>query len=323
MATSEQVRLQTLLDKSEMFIQREFIKFLTTLRSDAVLKQFNDALESNDINKVYDIINSHVIVFANTIPLLFSQVAAAEAVIYVSQLKNVGMGIGFDPTNPRAAEKVRQARFDIIRGLNLQQRQATQQAIARAFETGFNPRIVAREIRNSIGLTAQQESAVNNYRAMLQSRNSDALQRELRDRRFDRTVSRSIRDETPLTAAQIDIMTNAYRRNMLAFRTETIARTQAVRATSEARQESLVQVMDFIAETHEAIREWDWTDDDRTRDHHRHMMVARAGLTTPFVDGLGNTLMFPGDPSAPAASTANCRCTFTVRIVEKGDKPPI
>lgn len=311
---SERQRLDNILKEQEIKIGSAFLKFVDKIKSEKVLKELNDAIENNDFTRVNQIIDGFIITFANTIPTVFATVAAAEADHLIEQLSTTAIAIGFDPTYPRAAELVRQSRFEILRGLTLQQRQATQQAIAAAFESGYSPREVARSVVNSIGLTAQQEQAVRNYRSLLEKQSSQALDRKLRDRRFDRTVETSIKDGTPLTAAQIDKMTDAYRKKAINLRALTIARTQGIRAMNEARIEVLSQIMEPLAATHVAFKTWFPTLDSRTRDHHASMADQVVEFDKPFIDGKGNVIRFPGDPLAPADTIINCRCGFTVNI---------
>lgn len=53
-------------------------------------------------------------------------------------------------------------------------------------------------------------------------------------------------------------------------------------------------------------KKWMATLDARTRDSHQHM----DGQTVDVDDKFGNGLMYPGDPSGPAAEVYNCRCTL-------------
>lgn len=58
------------------------------------------------------------------------------------------------------------------------------------------------------------------------------------------------------------------------------------------------------------------TDDDRTRETHRHAEGQRVPLDAPFIVG-GFELMFPGDPSGPPQEVIQCRCVPL--LVEKGE----
>lgn len=314
---SERQRLDNLLTQQEVKIGGAFLKFVDSLQSDKILKEINDAIEANDFTRIDRIIDSYIITFANIFPAVFSTVAASEAERMIEDLSPTAIAVGFDSTHPRAADKARQGRMELLRGLTIQQRQATQQAIASAFETGYSPRQVARAIRESIGLTPRQEQAVRNYRRMLESQSAEALSRELRDRRFDRTVRNAFSGDKvkTLTSDQIDKMVEAYRKNSVNHRALVIARTQGLRAMNEARNEALEQVMEPLSEFYVAFKTWIATHDGRTRDWHASMTGQKVRMGQPFVDGLGNVLQFPGDPSAPAETTISCRCSFTVDVV--------
>lgn len=60
---------------------------------------------------------------------------------------------------------------------------------------------------------------------------------------------------------------------------------------------------------------WLATGDGRTRDWHADMDGQEVGTDESFVDGLGNELEYPGDPSGPPETVYNCRCTMHSRII--------
>lgn len=226
------------------------------------------------------------------------------------------VAISFDPSNPRAAELVQAHRGEFITHFSEQQRASTVQAIARAQLDGGHAISTARAIRESIGLTPEQEQWVANYEASLRNRSRNALQRDLRDRRFDGKVETAISNNRPLTEKQIATMVDRYRKNALQMRAETIATTEGQTAASAARDESLAQMIEQTGLDPRAIEEmWNSTRDTRTRDWHRTMNGQKQPLGQPFISGLGNRLRRPGDPSAPANERIRCRCakTFSVR----------
>ena len=76
-----------------------------------------------------------------------------------------------------------------------EQRASIRQVIVDGAETGANPRAMARDSRDSIGLTPNQEAAVRSYRFAIDNADwSDALGRELSDGRSDRTLAARQRD---------------------------------------------------------------------------------------------------------------------------------
>lgn len=59
---------------------------------------------------------------------------------------------------------------------------------------------------------------------------------------------------------------------------------------------------------------WIAVGDSRTRDLHLYLDGQEKDLDEPFVDPDGNDLRYPHDPSAPAETVYNCRCSIRARI---------
>ena len=210
---------------------------------------------------------------------------------------------------------MRQSKLQFIQGFTDAQRLATQQALVMSFQEGGGTAATARAFRDSIGLSQRQVVAVDRYRKLLESGDKAALTRALRDRRFDRTVVNTFNNDKKLTTKQIDTMVDRFREKHLKSRAETIARTEAVRATSIARDEALRQTLESTGIPAKNVRRtWVATLDDMVRENHSSMNGQPVGLDETFTDGNGNSLRFPGDPSAPADTVINCRCAITTKI---------
>ena len=225
--------------------------------------------------------------------------------------------VDFDTVHDNAVNYVRTNRLQLITEFTEAQRGAVHEALREGIEQGINPRVQARRFRDSIGLTANQERAVQRYEAMLgraHRAQSDLLSRKLRDRRFDGTIRRARREGKPLTAEQIQKMTQRYRERYIKFRAETIARTEALRSVNAGNQHTFEQVVeDGHVAADEVQREWVNTDDKRTRPTHRVAGGQKVGLLEPFIVG-GAQLMQPGDPAGPARETDNCRCVTVLHM---------
>lgn len=299
-------------------VRLAFKQYLDGVRSKPVLDRISAMLERGDIEGALRLIDPYIARLGSVVPQIISAVGAEEAASLGSQLMRWSphMAASFDPSYPRAAELIRRERLQFIREFGQEQKAAVRQAISRGFQQGTGVRPIARNFRETIGLTRYQESVIANYRAALEAGSRDAVERALRDRRFDRTVMRSINEGEPLSAKQIDTMVDRYRAGWLRHRSETIARTEAVRATGLAREEATKQSVEDLGLPQSRIRRtWVATGDARTRDAHAAMQVSEVGLDEPFIDGDGNRLMFPGDPAAPPATTANCRCGVQITVL--------
>lgn len=308
MATKEQLdRIDAMLTGAERTIRSAFRQFLRAVQSDEVIAEIEARIRANDIAGALDIVNKHAAQMGASFWQAVTGVGTETAKELAALFPATAAAIYFDPSHPRAAEAIRQNRLEWINEFTESQRQATQQALARGFEQGWGTQRMVREFRESIGLTLHQDRAINNYRDLLEKGSAEALQRELRDRRFDTTVRTAVRTREPLSAAQIDRMVERYRARYLAYRGETIARTEALRATSIAREEATRQMIEQAdIAPDEVKRTWHATHDRRVRHWHASMDGQKRGLEELFTDGLGNRLRYPGDARAPASTTLNC-----------------
>jgi hypothetical protein len=319
MATSDLDRVEELLADQEKAIRGQFLAFLSSVKSQQVFDRIVERLEARDIEGAMRIVDSYVIRMADVIPKASAEVgsftATELAAIVAVGAPEIAVAISFDPSHQRAAEIVRSHRLRFITDFTREQRKATMQALNRSFNEGLGAIETARSFRDSIGLNSTQEAAVANYRRLLQNRDREALRRDLRDRRSDRTLERAIERDRPLTERQIDSMVDRYRRNYLQYRAENIARTEGVQATSEAREEATDQMMEQTGLARDRVIDiWNATRDTRTRDWHASMNGQERERGKPFTDGLNQTIRYPGDPRAPANTRINCRCTKTFRV---------
>ena len=225
--------------------------------------------------------------------------------------------IGFDQVNERAVAHMQNQRLRLIREFTDEQRRASRQAMTDGITRGLNPVDQAREFRNSIGLTQRQQQSVSNYRGYLQ-RSADgdttALNRVLRDRRFDPTIRRAVRTGEPLSPQQIDRMAQRYGERALKRRAETIARTEALRAVHVAQDEAIEQAIEGDhVKRGEIRRTWVAARDERTRESHVSLNGQIRGKNKPF-SSFSGPIMHPGDPTAPPRETINCRCTLAIQV---------
>ncbi len=198
-----------------------------------------------------------------------------------------------------------------------EQREMIKGQLLDAATAGADPQAMATRIKQTIGLTPFQAGHVMNYLHELEDLNPAALQRQLRDRRFDSTIQRAMEDGTVLPADYIQKVVDAYHRRYLAFRATTIANTEAVGAANNGQAAAALSLQDEHPDF-EIEKEWIATDDERTRHDHASLngTVVR-GLQTPFVADSGDLIRWPHDPTAPARQVIRCRCSWVTRLVPK------
>lgn len=210
------------------------------------------------------------------------------------------IGIGFDILNPRVIDAVRQLDTRVMQTLKGDVRETVRAFAENGLRDGVNPRVIAREIRQVVGLAPNQERAVANFRRLLETGDRKALSRLLRDKRFDRTLRKALGPNgTGLSVEQIDKMESAYRRRMIAFNAETNARTAALDSMKLAQHLNMEDAIEKGAiDPSRLMKKWVGVMDSRERPSH----VAMEGETVPYNHTYSNGQMIPGD------SEYNCRC---------------
>ncbi len=222
----------------------------------------------------------------------------------------------FDFANPSAVQWAQENRLRLVREFTDGQRAATREAIVEGISRGANPREQARAFRASIGLTQRQVKAVNNFKRLLEDRSAEAFTRKLRDRRFDASIKASVSGDRVLTRAEINRMVSRYRERYLKYRSEVIARTEALNAVHAGNEEMFSQAIESgDLEAGQLTREWNTAKDSRVRDPaHTRMHRQKRPFGQPFLSGIGNSLRYPGDPTAPPEDRVQCRCAVGTRL---------
>lgn len=226
----------------------------------------------------------------------------------------VGKSISFNVVSPESVLILQTSRTRIVDEYVRQQREATTEALGGAARRDESTRQTARSVQGSIGLNRRNVQAVENYRRLLESGTTEALTRDLRDRRFDGTVRRAAREGRVLTQAQIDRMVERYAARLERHRRQVIARTESLSAVNAGNNEILRQAVEagFI-DPSQIEREWISREDARVRASHVHLNGMVRGFDETF-PGQNGELRFPGDPAAPPSETINCRCVLVTRI---------
>jgi hypothetical protein len=316
-------------DRFEPRLARALARSFEDLRSSVSMAQIQRALETQGAAGVLALYNQAEGVI---------QTAASEELrgaIRESGRMTLGLMPGeavldpnfvFNTLNPATVDFIRQYEFNLVRQISDETRNAIQQAIMRDTISGANPRSTARTVRDTVGLTARQEQAVTNYRRSLENLDRDAIRRALRDKRFDPSVLAAIRAGNPIPQEKIDRMVGRYRERFIKYRTEVIARTEALRAATVGQQAAMRQMVAGAAvDASRVKRFWVYTHDKRTRMSHREI----PGMNPEGVDmdgGMYQTplgpLQYPRDPNGIGSNTIQCRCAERFGLAEK-KKPPL
>lgn len=316
----DESRMEELLASASVFLRRRFMEAVKQITNSRTLEQLEELLTQRRFDEALVAVE----LAAANIASGFASVAVDAGEDTMRFIGNsMDIVVSFDQTNTRAVDAMRRNQLRLIREFTEEQRLATRLAMVDGITRGLNPRQQALLFRESIGLTRKQVQAVLNYRRLLETADAAALQRALRDRRFDSSVRAAVEGDRLLTPAQIDRMVERYRDGYLAYRAEVIGRTEALQSVHIGAQEAYRQAMDrgLIARD-ELVQEWITAADERVRTSHAAMHGQQRPIGQPFVSGAGNQLRYPGDIDAPGSETIQCRCVLTTRFAVDAQAAP-
>ncbi|MBB4798011.1 hypothetical protein HNP32_001735 [Brevundimonas bullata] len=315
-------------------VAQAFMAAINDLRSNVELQKVIAALERGDLQGAMDALHLSRAAFAGLEAKITEAFIAGGQGAVASMPAAVSIGFRFDPGNQRAASWIRQFSGNLITGLVDGERQQARDFIADGMARGAHPRSVALELVGRIsratgqrtggliGLSAPQRAYVQAARIELASADRKLLKHYLtrtrRDRRYDRTVLKAIREGKAIDRDTASLMVTRYSARLVQLRGEVIARTEGLPAIRAAKHEAYQQLVDDgrVAET-DIERGWHTTQDGRQRDTHDAMGGQTVrGLSQPFQSPSGALLMFPGDTSlgAVAEEIVACRCDESISV---------
>lgn len=251
----------------------------------------------------------------------------------------------FGVLNPQLVSWMQSYSFGLIAEIGNRTREGIRAAAIAGMKDGRNPIDVARDIKAIVGLTDRQTKAVANYRKELETFHlkrtapgwgvgkpidrvngrqvlrvgedgepKDGIaERRLRDFRFDAKLQAALDTKKPLDPKVIDKMVDAYARKYRRYRSEMIARTEAMRATNMGVQDAWRQAVDANVMPEGLLRRrWIVGKDERTCEACNSVprLNPKIGVKfkQPFATQKGPVHLPPLHP--------NCRCTVVVRLME-------
>lgn len=312
-------RIERIIAGAEPEFQKAFLGLVSGLQNQASVQRVADLLARGNINEALGDLflasGSLAIPWNGT----FNAAGVSTSIVISEALQSFGLpqiSVVWDQLNEGAVRVMRENRLRLVRGFTQTQVEATRTALIDGIQRGANPIEQARAFRGSIGLTPSQVRSVQNYRDSLERGSLEALNRQLRDKRFDSSVRRAASGGVPLTTEQIDRMVEAFRRRTLRHRSEVIARTEALRAANAGSQAMYLQAIENgTLDPNQLEQEWNTAGGSRVRRSHVAMDQQKRPIGVPFTSGNGASLRYPGDPNAPAEDSIECRCAIGTRIL--------
>lgn len=335
---TQQQAFDDLLAKFEPEIAAAFRTAIADIRSRANLAKVIEALSTGDMPGALDALYIEEPAFAAVVEAIrASYTAGGNAGVATMQRIDDRDGravvIRFDGRNARAEAWLTGHSSDLVTQIVSDQRNAIRTALNEGMVRGAHPRTVALDVVGRIdratgrrqggviGLTSQQEEYSRTAAQELASGDTAAMRNYLtrarRDKRFDRSVTKAIREGAKIPADTAGKAVTGYRNRLLQLRGEMIGRTEALTSLRAAKHESYLQAVGRGSVTARSIRRtWRDAGDLRVRHTHVGLNGETVGLTEAFKSPSGALLLFPGDTSlgASASEVIGCRCDVDYRI---------
>jgi hypothetical protein len=218
--------------------------------------------------------------------------------------------LSFDATSDNATAWAAQNVADVRAAIVSDIRGSATRLIADGRVAGRDTLTIAGDVTAGLGMTEYQAGTITTYRRALESGDlSNALERELRDARSDRTLEQALRDGTAISRSQIDAMVRRYAMGVLRSRADTLGLFEGSYAVHGGALEAIEQAIRKGSVAGKRLKQrWRSKRDQFVRHTHAVLDGKSVALGESFESSSGVLLRFPRDPNAPARETRGCRC---------------
>lgn len=332
MATLRQ-QLSELIDRLSPDMERAFLEAIADIKSEIVLKEVVERLERRDIQGAIEAMHIDPAAFrplSEAIRLAFNE-GGAMVIRSIPGLRDPTgnrVVLRWDGDTQRAQSIIRELSSNLISNIDEGTRQLARERIETGFSKGQGSKTIALDLvgRQSritgrregglLGLTPQLAVTVENARTALTTGDVEGMKHYLtlgrRNKSFDRTVAKAIREGKPLPPETVQKITGKLTDSYLKLRAEAIAKTETGMSANAAQHEAYQLSLDRSGRDPTLVtRQWKSAGDRRVR--HTHSVLnnqEQQGMDLPFTSPSGAMMRFPGDTAygAGASEVIGCRC---------------
>ena len=326
-----------LLARYGVAVADAFFRALDSLRAGVELQRVTAALQNGDIDAALEALHIDPEVFNEVAERAKQAHDEAGKVTASAMPKRAADGtalvVRFDGRNPEAERIVAERGMWLVSGLTNEARAVATERMVSGLARGDNPNKIALDIVGRIsrvtgkreggilGLSAPQAEYVATARGELASDDPTALKHYLtrvrRDKRFDRSVTKAIREGKPVDPAIAAKAVTAYERRLLKLRGETIGRVETLTSMQRAKFEAYRQAIASgkVAEN-VVTKVWRSAGDLRVRHTHQALNAESVRFNEAFRSPSGALMRFPMDTALGAGpqEIVGCRCDCEYRI---------
>lgn len=329
---SQQQALNEALRKLEPHIRRAFEEAIQRASNAINLRQVTELLEANQLEEIVRVLRlDQSVLYPLTEALRGGYIAGGNLGATVVPKSLIGY-FGFNGNHERAEAWITHSGARFIRGVAEESAQTVRSSVQAGIRQGRSSRSVAseligrrvgsRRVGGVLGLTSHQADSIISGRAKLASGNPTLMREylglKLRDKRFDRSIAKAIREGQVITGKQLDQIMEAHRSKALRYRAKVVAKFEVRQALAAGREEAMLQVLDH-PNVEDVSARWQHNLSKEPRSDHVAMSgtVVLLGQGFQFPDG--TRMERPHDPQAPLRHRIGCNCVAVYRVRVRRD----
>lgn len=304
-------RTEELLRNAESSVQRKFIDLIKHLVGKFTPAELADMINRNDFRDLEEEINNGSLALSLEMIAIAYVASGVDTASFLSSKLDVSAV--YDNLDRQTVTAMQRYSNNFTTGFYFEQVDGVRQTISDGRLARLPDAAIAERVQVNMGLSESQRLTVERFRNALESGSSVALQRELRDKRFDPTIRRLIGGEV-VPQEKIDQMVKRYAENLIRYRAKTVARTETLTLVNEGIEDMYRQAASSgILDLNKIVKVWHNRGGNVRHSHSTMNGQERIGQE-PFISGNGNTLRYPGDRQAPIEDVANCKCMVSRSI---------
>lgn len=334
---------EELLAQYEPRVASAFREAIEQIKSSVVLKTIVERLERGDIAGAVVAVQFEPEAFA-ALEMSLREAFNAGGINMAQSLPSLVAPDGtrvlfqFGVRNLEAERLIREQLVTLVTNITDDQQEALRFAFQTGLAAGRNPtataldvvgrvnRITGRREGGTIGLTSRQVEFIygeTGARANLLSGDPERMKRYLdlktRDRRFDRTVAKAIREGKPVPADMVVKIVARLNDRNLKLRGDTIGLEETRTALFSVRDNAIRQQIEAGKITaQEVTKKWKHSGSEHPRLQHVQLSLQSKAQGIPldqaFIAPDGTMLMYPHDPKAPGRHRIGCKCRIEYDI---------
>lgn len=325
LSAAQKALIEKLVSQHSPSIRDAFMQSIYSARKVDV-QALVDALARSDIAAAIEVLD--------ITPQSFWQVAQASEAAYMSAgaLAETAMPLwlqatfSFNGGHPAAILIAREHAASLVQGIADDQVKAVRlyleqvlggergvRSIALDITGRMNPLTNRRE-GGIIGITSEQTDWVINARRELQQLDSRYFTRVLRDKRFDKTIRKAMRDGKPLSQQAIDKVIGRYKDNWFAYRGRLIGENEAFTAQALGRHQAMLQMLQS-GSVERITKKWIHGHSAQPRIDHLALDGVVKDFFTDYIMADLTPMAMPHDPRGGAEHSVKCKCTMFYRPI--------